>query len=233
MGVDPLDDVLLVAIHPDRREGLRLSERLPACDPDALWSRAAEHGVELALARAVRTAHDVDARFLVRARDTVQAAHARTEDQLRCLTAADAALAGAGIPALWLRGPALSVAAFGDPFARRPGRDLDLLVRSEHLHRAQVAAPGIDVADRAPGLTAPFASLFARSRTVELGGRQVRTLADPDHVAVLQARAAGRWRFGDWLDLASLLGSEAGPPPVKGRVRRLLRRLRGRLRDNR
>jgi hypothetical protein len=43
-------------------------------------------------------------------------------------------LAQAGISALVLKGPVLSVLAFGDPI-RRDSRDIDLVVRAEHLDR--------------------------------------------------------------------------------------------------
>lgn len=232
MAQDPLDAALRAAISP--RRDRPLGPLLAACDPDALWARATEHGVDLALANAVRATRDVDARLLVRARDTVVVARARTEAQLRELADAERALVAAGVATLWLRGPALAVAAWGDAFARRPGRDLDLLVRPGDRLRAQALAPGIDVADAAPGLTASFDALLARARTVDVGV-PIRTLSDADHAKVLRARAARRRRvrYGDWLDVARLIGAEAGEPPAPGGwLRGSFRRLRCRW-DNR
>lgn len=115
-------------------------------------------------------------------------------------------LAGRGIPAVPLKGPALAASLYGDP-ALRPCRDLDLLLRPQDLPAAAACLARLGYARRPPPLSPAGERLFARTQCNftfwHPGGDIVELhwdLSLPDFPAPL--RPAQIWARHGWVTLA-------------------------------
>jgi hypothetical protein len=128
---------ILVECASARPETPRLGDLLRNPDWNGLLELAEEHGVISLLAARLRTYDDavVPAAFrqqlLGAQRSHVLSALSLVVEMIRILDRFRAA----GVQALVLKGPALSLQAYGDATARQFG-DVDLLVRHNDIHRA-------------------------------------------------------------------------------------------------
>ena len=122
------------------RDSARLGELLQKPKWDLLLDLAEEHGVINLVAARLREYDErivpaaVRSLLLERQRGHVLSALSLIAEMIRILDL----FGDAGIQALVLKGPALSVQAYGDATARQYG-DVDLLVRQRDIHRATEA----------------------------------------------------------------------------------------------
>ena len=128
--------ILLECAAP-RADTARLNELLGKANWDFLLELAEQHGVIGTVAARIREYDEtiVPARFreqlLERQRSYVLSALSLIAEMIRILNR----FSEAGIQALVLKGPALSLQAYGDATARQYG-DVDLLVRQKDIYRA-------------------------------------------------------------------------------------------------
>ncbi len=205
-------EVLLLCARLALPEGgaARLRALLAAVDGDRLLALAARNGATGFLHRHLSAlgedggAAELRARAAARAGEDARRSLAMTAELLRLLDV----LAAAGVRALPYKGPALGVAAYGDP-ALRPYNDLDLLVAEAEIDRGSAAlaaagyAPEHDLAGR-------HDALFRRvDGDYPFVGSATGTRVE------VHARASSR-RFGVALEADALL-ARAGTVRLAGR----------------
>jgi hypothetical protein len=150
----------------------KLSELLrPPMDWPTLFAIAEEHGVIGLLATRVGELHDecVPAEFRKKLQERYRSQALVTLGRIAELFRLLKRLAPAGIETLVVKGPALSMQAYGDPGLRQYG-DLDLLVRDADIRRATevMAAAGYDADVPLSAIAAgkiPGEYLFTRTGT--------------------------------------------------------------------
>lgn len=144
-GTTPEASALLATLASGRCAGVP-SPPAQAPAPDIDWSRvvagARRHRVSLLLdPRAVAALPETARGAWAAARGDALLAIALADETARLARAFDRA----ALPALFLKGAALSRQLYGDPCARTP-RDIDLLVRPESFHAALDVLAGCDYA---------------------------------------------------------------------------------------
>lgn len=231
-------DLLRAATAPS---GGRVPDREPAAvDWEHLQSLAETHHLVPALtANADRfgsVPEEVAEALRIRARAQVQRSLQLSSELHAVLDTLDEA----AVPAIPYKGPVLSEVAHGDPGARQYG-DVDLVVSPDDFDRACAAletdgyratkalnALGETVLETGDGAvvevhshllpkffptTLPFADVWRRRSSVEVGGRQVPALAPADRFLVLCVHGTRHhWCRLGWVhDVATLVAGDQVP----------------------